>query len=238
MKGLILKKILLALLLTFFVTGISSAQKLLPIKPSVEIILKGAYGTPLSDDSFKNTYKSFPGGQLEIVANITPGFGVYGNFSADFLSAKDQTATIPEETIKQENTYMLSGTVGPRFYLNLPGSILYRLYGDLGFGIYATRPGDRIVTSTSPASVTTDRHNAYTQTGFNVGAGINIGLGPIGMANVSLKYHNLFSKSNVQVINTTTVEGTNPSVSTGPTVDLPSSSYFSIAVGLGFKIGL
>jgi hypothetical protein len=234
-----LKKILLITALLFFVTGNSFAQKLpLGLKPSIEIILKGSYSTPLSDDSFKNAYNSFPGGQLEIVGNITSAFGVYGNFSADFLSAKEPTAMIPEQTVKQENTYMLSGSIGPRFYFNLPGSILYRFYGDLGLGIYATRPGDRIITSMSPANVTTDRHNVYTQTGFNVGAGINIGLGPIGTANLTLKYHNLFSKSGVQVVNTRTVEGVNPSVTAGANVDVPSRSYFSIAVGLGFKIGL
>lgn len=238
MKGKILKKILLALVLVFFVTGASSAQKLLPIKPSIEIIFKGSLGTPLSDDNFKNTYKSFPGGQLEVVGNITSGFGVYGNFSADFLSAKDQSNI--GQTISQENTYMLSGSVGPRFYFNLPGSMLYRFFGDLGLGIYATRPGDRITTTvtTPPFTVTTDRHNVYTQTGFNVGAGMNIGLGPIGTANITLKYHNLFSKSNVQVVNTRTVEGANPSVNSSIFSDVPSSSYFSIAVGLGFKLGL
>ncbi len=232
-----MKKILLLLVFTFFITSISSAQKLLPIKPSIEIILKGALGTPLSPDSYKNHYKSFPGGQLEVVANITSGFGVYGNFSADFLSPKD--VSLIGATYSEDNTYMLSGSIGPRFYFNLPGSILYRFYGDLGLGIYATRPGDSKTTlATNPPNITTDIHNAYTQTGFNVGAGINIGLGPIGMANVSLKYHNLFSKSNVQVINTRTVEGSNPSVTAGAFEDVPSSSYFSVAVGLGFKIGL
>lgn len=233
-----MKKILLTVVLLFLVTGISSAQKLpLGLKPSIEIILKGSLGTPISDDSFKNTYKSFPGGQLEIVGNITQNFGVYGNFSADFLSAKDISAI--GATVVQENTYMLSGSLGPRFYFNLPGSILYRLYGDLGFGIYATRPGDRITTlTTNPPNITTDRHNVYTQTGFNIGVGMNVGLGPIGTANIALKYHNLMSKSNVQVINTRTVEGSNPSVNSSIFQDVPSSSYFSVAVGLGFKLGL
>ncbi|MBS1492301.1 MAG: hypothetical protein JST55_02250 [Bacteroidetes bacterium] len=233
-----MKKILFTAFLLLFVTTISSAQKLLPIKPSVEIIVKGAFGTPLSDDNFKNSFKSFPGGQLEVVGNITSSFGVYGNFSADFLSAKDQSAI--GQTITQDNTYMLSGSVGPRFYFNLPGSILYRFFGDVGFGIYATRLGDRVTTTvtTPPFTVTTDRHNVYTQTGFNIGAGINIGLGPLGLANVTLKYHNLMSKSNVQVINTRTIEGSNPSVNSNIFQDVPSSSYFSVAVGLGFKIGL
>lgn len=232
-----MKKILLITAILFFVSGISSAQKLLPIKPSIEIILKGSFGTPLSGSEFKDHYNGFPGGQLEIVANILPSFGVYGNFSADFLSPKD--VSLIGATVKEDNTYMISGSIGPRFYLNLPGSILYRFYGDLGFGIYALRPGDRVTTlSTNPATVTTDRHNAYTQTGINAGIGLNIGLGPIGTANVAFKYHNLFSKSNVQVINTRTVEGANPSVIPGTFDDVPSRGYFSIAIGLGFKIGI
>lgn len=232
-----MKKILLITALLFFITGISSAQKLLPIKPSIEIIFKGAFGSPLSGDEFKNHYGSFPGGQLEVVGNITPNFGVYGNFSADFLSPKD--VSLIGSTVKEDNTYMLSGSVGPRFYFNLPGSMLYRFFGDLGFGIYAIRPGDVTTTlTTNPPTVTTDRHNVYTQTGFNVGAGLNIGLGPIGTANVTLKYHNLMSKSNVQVINTRTVEGANPSVNSNIFQDVPSRSYFSVAVGLGFKLGL
>lgn len=219
----------------FFITGISSAQKLLPIKPSIEIILKGAYGTPLSDDAFKNHFSSFPGGQLEVVVNVTPNFGVYGNFSADFLSPKDQS--LIGATYKEDNTYMISGSVGPRYYFNLPGSILYRFFADAGLGIYATRPGDQTLTlATNPPNVTTTIHNAYTQMGFNVGAGLNIGLGPIGMANVTLKYHNLLSKSGVTVVNTKT--STTNGTTAGTPQDLPASSYFSVAVGFGFKIGI
>lgn len=230
-----MKKILFTAFLIFFVTGISSAQKLLPIKPSVEVIIKGAFGTPLSDDAFKNGYKSFPGGQLEVVANITSSFGVYGNFSADFLSAKDQS--LIGQTVKQDNTYMLSGNVGPRYYFNIPGNILFRFFADAGLGIYATRLGDKTVTTLgNPVTTETSIYNAYTQMGFNVGTGINLALGPIGTANLTLKYHNLLSKSGITVVNTKT--SNSGTVTAGTPEDIPSKSYFSVAVGLGFKIGL
>jgi hypothetical protein len=233
-----LKKTLFTLLLLFIAVNITSAQKLLPIKPSLEIMLKGGYGTPLTNDDFKNNYSSFPGGQLEVVANIMPSFGIYGNFSADFLSAKDNTLIGATRT--QETSYMLSGSLGPRFYLNIPGSILWRVYGDLGWGIYASRPGDLTITeSTNPVRTTKYIYNAYSQMGFNVGAGINIGLGPLGVANVSMKYHNLFSKSGVTAVNTMTVtSGNTTTVTQGTEGTLDSRSYFSVAVGIGFKIGI
>ncbi|MBS1516216.1 MAG: hypothetical protein JSS63_14360 [Bacteroidetes bacterium] len=233
-----MKKIIFTLLLILSVTGVSSAQKLLPIKPSLEIILKGGYGTPLSNDDFKNSFQAFPGGQLEVVANVTPSFGIYGNFSADFLTSKSQS--LLGVTTTQETTYMLSGSIGPRFYLNIPGNMLWRVYGDLGWGIYGTRPGDLTTTTvTNPAVTTKYIFNAFSQMGFNVGAGLNIGLGPIGTANVALKYHNLFSKSGVTTVNTYTVTGgSNPGVYSGTPVDLDARSYFSVAVGLGFKIGI
>lgn len=233
-----MKKTLFTFLLLFIAVNITSAQKLLPIKPSLEIMIKGGYGTPLTDDNFKNSYSSFPGGQLEVVANIMPSFGIYGNFSADFLSAKDQN--LIGATTTQETSYMLSGSLGPRFYLNIPGSILWRVYGDLGWGIYASRPGDLTTTeSTNPVRTTKSIYNAYTQMGFNIGAGINIGLGPLGVANVALKYHNIFSKSGVKAINTTTItSGNNTTVIQGTEGTIDSRSYFSVAVGLGFKIGI
>lgn len=233
-----MKKSVFTVLLLFIAVNITSAQKLLPLKPSLEIMLKGGYGTPLTDDNFKNSTKSFPGGQLEVVANVMPNVGIYGNFSADFLSAKDQTSTT--SATKQETSYMLSGSLGPRFYLNIPGSILWRVYGDLGWGMYASRPGDvTVTTSGSPVVTTTYIYNAYTQMGFNVGTGINIGLGPIGTANVAFKYHSIFSKAGVTAVNTKTVSGgTNAGVYAGTPEDLPSRSYFSVAVGIGFKIGI
>ncbi len=232
-----MKKILFATFLLLFLTGISSAQKLLPIKPSVEIFLKGTLGTPLSNDDFKDHFKSFPGGQLEVIGNITPHFGVYGNFSADFLSPKEKS--LIGATYIEDNTYIISGSVGPRYYFNLPGSILYRFFADVGLGIYATRLGDETrTTNITPASATTYTlyHNSYTQIGFNAGAGINIGLGPIGMANLTIKYHSLLKKSEVNVINSITTS--NGSVNAGEPQDVPAVSYFSIAVGLGFKLGL
>ena len=236
------------------VTSASNAQKLLPFIPSITIAIKGgismplsggtytSVGTPLTYEggSFKDYFGAFPGAELDASVNLTSSFGIFGNFSADFLTPKDARVGLPGATYTQSNATQLSGSVGPRFYINLPGSLFYKFYTEAGVGIYSLKYGDEKIAFAN--SLTTDNfsYSAASQMGFNLGAGLNISAGTKTFVNISIKYHNILKKSNVSFSETWT-HNTGPGnevVILNTTYDIAERSYIQIAAGIGFNFGL
>jgi opacity protein-like surface antigen len=233
------KKTIFTFLLVMIFCGAAQAQI---FKPSVNVIVRGNYSLWLSDSTWKNEYKEFPGVQLEAVVNLTSMWGISGTFAADFISAKDRTLTIPGATFTQESSSQIAGYLGPRYYINLPGNKMVKIYIDAAAGLYSFKPGTfKMTETTNPPRITTISFNSVSQFGFNAGAGVNIGLGPSMFANLMVKYHNVLKKTDVVFREKITVEqqGTTTTTTINSTPeDIPARSYFQFGIGLGFTFGM
>jgi hypothetical protein len=234
-----MKKIIYTFLLLSSFAGTLNAQT---FKPSVNVIARGNYSFWLSDSGWKNAFESFPGFQIEAAVNLNSNWGIYGTFSGDFIPFKEGRVVIPGSTVTRTSTNQFAGYVGPRYYINIPGNNLLRVYVDAGAGLYSFKPGTFTITEPlNPPKVTTIGFNSLSQFGLNAGAGLNINLGPIMFANVMVKYHNILKKTGVVFTQTTTVmQG---SSTTTESVNLPSEtvhgrSYFQIGAGIGFTFGM
>jgi len=222
----------------FLVTGLSNAQ-IMPFKPSLQVLVKGSYSTPLSHQDFKDFTSGFPGVQLELAYDINSCWGIYGNFSADFVTAKD-AATPPQgvTNYKRAASTQLSGYVGPRYYFNLPSSPLWKIYADAGIGLYSLKPGDETATSvTLPTVNYTATTSSFSQMGANLGAGANVVVGSRMVLTFGAKYHFLFKKTGATVTSTLS-DGTTTQTSEDPNFTVAERSYLQFAAGIGFRLGM
>lgn len=235
-----MKKIIYTLLLLIIFAGTANAQK---IKPSINAIFRGNYSLWLSDSSWKDVYKSFPGFQAEIAFNVNSTWGIVGTFAADFIPEKEGTISGSGETFTRQSSSQIAGYLGPRYYINLPQNKKMRIYIDAAGGIYSFKPGTYKLTdnNTTPPTVSTLSFSSYSQFGFNAGAGVNVNLGPTVFANFMVKYHNVLKKSGVVFREKLTI--TQGSTTVSETVnstpeDIPGRSFFQFGVGLGFSFGM
>jgi opacity protein-like surface antigen len=234
-----MKKTLYTLLLLVIFAGTANAQI---FKPSVNVIVRGTYSLWLSDSTWKDAYKEFPGVQLEAAVNLSSMWGITGTFSGDFIPAKEGTVTIPGATFTQESSPQLAGYVGPRYYINIPGNNMIKIYIDAAAGLYSFKPGTiKITETTNPPRVTTISFNSVSQFGFNAGAGLNVSLGPSMFANFMIKYHNVLKKTGVvfrEKITVTQGSTTISETTSLPPEDISARSYFQFGIGLGFSFGM
>lgn len=247
-----MKKLIFISISIFIINGFANAQRILQFKPSISIALKGGLSVPLSGGtytsvgtpityeggSFKDYFGAFPGAQLDAAINLTSSFGIFGNFSADFLTPKEARVGLSGGMYTQSNATQLSGSIGPRVYFNIPGNIFYKFYTEAGVGIYSVKYGDEKITFAN--SQDNFSYSAASQMGFNLGAGLNITSGPTSFINVSIKYHNVLKKSNVVFAETWThnTGSQNELVILDTTYDLAERSYIQISAGIGFNFGL
>ena len=227
-----MKKIIGVIFFVILSANLSSAQIL---KPSLQIAVKGAYSSVLSHYEIKDEVSGIPGIQLEATYNINSQWGIYGNFGADFISAKNSTGRIDATTTyEQKTSTQLSGYGGPRFYFNIPMSPT-KIFVDAGVGIYSTKLGDQNFTSTTtdPATTITASYSYVSQWGTNLGAGVNIAAGTNMIINLGAKYHFIFKNSDETVTRTLSTGTSN-----NFTGDIPEHSYIQFAAGIGFRFGL
>ena len=232
-----MKKIIYVFLFLFIASGITEAQtsKIVktPFTPSFQVLIKGAYSIPLSHQDFKDFTSGFPGAQLELAYDFNPCWGVYGNFSLDFIGAKDSIPT--SGTYSRSVSTQLSGYVGPRYYINLRSAPLWKIYVDAGIGIYSLKPGDETQTLTSTPGVTyTTTTTSLSQMGTNLGAGANVVVGSRMILTFGAKYHFLFKKTDSDV--TYTVSNGTTSLPLTGKADVAERSYLQFNLGIGFRL--
>ena len=232
LKGDNLKKIMCAISAIILFANISYGQ--LPVKPSLQVAVKGAYSSMLSHYEITDEVSGFPGVQLELTVDLNSQWGIYGNFGADFISLKNSTIVDGTTTYELKTSTQLSGYVGPRYYVNIPMSPT-KIYFDAGVGIYSTKLGDLSATTstTNPPTTITASFSSVSQWGTNLGAGVNLAAGPNLNISLGAKYHFIFKKDNVEVTRT---------LSTGTSVtgtgNAPEHSYIQFAAGVGYRFGL
>lgn len=235
-----MKKIIYAFLFLFIASGITQAQSTkivkTPFTPSFQILVKGAYSVPLSHQDFKDFTSGFPGAQLELAYDFNPCWGVYGNFSADFVTAKDPV-TPPQgvTNYKQASSTQLSGYVGPRYYINLRSAPLWKIFVDAGVGIYSVKPGDITATDVQTPSVNyTLTTSSNSQMGTNLGAGANVVVGSRMVVTFGAKYHFLFKKTGATLTRTLS-DGTTTTSDTDSNYTVAERSYLQFNAGIGFR---
>lgn len=234
-----MKKLIYLFVLLFIVTGLTQAQtsKVIntPWKPSLQVLVKGAYSVPLSHQEFKDATSGFPGAELELAYDFNPCWGVYGNFSADFITAKDPVSPPSGVTnYKQASSTQLSGYVGPRYYINMRSAPLWKIYLDAGIGIYSLKPGDQTATDAVTPSINyTATTSGNSQIGTNLGAGANVVVGSKMVVTFGARYHFLMKKTGATVTETLS-DGTTTSTDT-KTVDISERSYLQFNAGVGFR---
>jgi len=238
-----MKKIIILIVFFLSVSSFSYGQK--SFKPNLDVTLKGGYSVWLSDASFKDYYKAFPNVQLDLAYNIKPQFAIYATIGGDFIAPKERTFSIPGYSATESNTNVISAYVGPRYFLGA-GSSKAKFYVDAGLGMYAIKFGDYKVTrTTNPPETIEYSFKSIAQFGFNIGTGANVELSKSAFFNFSVKYHNVPKRSNVtlreKATSTTTVNGVTTTTNL-PTelypVDISGRSYFQIALGFGYRLGL
>lgn len=228
-----MKKIIYFFSVLIMFAGTANAQI---FTPSIDLTLRGNYSFLLSDSLWKRDFKSFPGVQLDAVVNLTSSWGIAGTFGADFITAKERS--VPGETFTQEASSQLSGYIGPRYYINLPGNQLVKIYIDAAAGLYSFKGGNaKLTETTNPPAVTTATYHSVSQFGFNAGAGLNVSLGPKMFANFMVKYHNIPKKTDALYLNQVTFPNGTVVTNTG-TETIPSRSYIQLGVGIGFNFGM
>ncbi|MBS1492305.1 MAG: outer membrane beta-barrel protein [Bacteroidetes bacterium] len=232
-----MKKIIYVFIFMLMITGLSQAQtsKIVktPFTPTFQVIVKGAYSVPLSHQDFKDFTSGFPGAQLELAYDFNPCWAVYGNFSADFISAKDFPVTTGGVTSDLKTSTQLSGSIGPRYYFNLRSAPLWKIYTDVGVGIYSVKRGDN--TETSSQGTVTVTQDAFSQVGLNLGAGANVVVGSKMVVTMGAKYHFIMKKSAYSQTGTIS-DGTTSLPYNSPAADVPERSYLQFSLGLGFRL--
>ncbi len=238
-----MKRILLIAALLFFVTAFTQAQttKIVksPFTPSFQVMVKGAYSIPLSHyDDFQESYKGFPGVQAELIYDFHPCWGVYGNFSADFLSYKDTigSGTFPGGSYSRSSSTQLSGYIGPRYYINLRSAPLWKILIDAGVGMYSLKAGESTLTNTTTGVSAVTTNDSYSQLGVNLGAGANVVVSRRMVINFGAKYHFIFKKTDATVTSTTTFSNGLPTSTFTGTADLSERSYIQFSLGIGFRL--
>lgn len=232
-----MKKIIYVFLFLFIAAGITQAQttKIVktPFTPTFQILVKGAYSVPLSHQDFKDFTGGFPGVQLELAYDFNPCWAVYGNFSADFISAKNFPVTNGAVTSDLKTSTQLSGSIGPRYYFNLRSAPLWKIYADAGLGIYSFKQGDN--TETSSLGTVTFTQDAVSQFGLNLGTGANVVVGSKMVVTFGAKYHFIMKKSD-HVYTGTVTSGSSTLPYTSPAETVPERSYLQFNVGIGFRL--
>jgi len=242
-----MKKIFYIFVLLLCITSVSNAQKLLPFSPSLQLLIKGGYSTPLSGGTYSNSienggnfadyFKAFPGGQIEAVVNLSSSFGIYGNASYDIIAPKEQRGGVP---YSEDNAAQFSLYAGPRYYYDIP-LMPVSIYTDVGLGIYSIKYGDYQQTLAGNPTVTDNfKYSSVTQFGFSAGAGVNISTSPFTILNFSVKYHNVLKKTGVTFVesHTQTVNGVSSTTSTSNPYDIAERGYVQFSLGFGVKLGM
>jgi outer membrane protein W len=227
-----LKKIICSIAVLILFANISYGQ--IPVKPSLQVAVKGAYSSMLSHYEISEEVSGFPGVQLELTVDLNSQWGIYGNFGADFISLKNSTRVDGTTTYELKTSTQLSGYMGPRYYVNIPMSPT-KVYFDAGLGIYSTKLGDLTGTTstTNPPTTITASFSSVSQWGTNLGAGVNLAAGSNVNISLGAKYHFIFKSDDTQVTRTIST-GTSSTL----TVDAPEHSYIQFAAGIGYRFGL
>ena len=228
-----MKRIIGILVFTFMLAGLADAQV---YRPWWNVLVKGSVGFPTSDSAFTDGAGTFPGVQLELAYNFHRNWGVYGNFSADFIPAKTSTITLPGSTSEIKSSKQFSGYVGPRFYFPMDSKNLM-VYADLGIGIYSFSQGNVVTTNTANGTTQTAEFSSISQMGLNGGAGLNVTVSPSMFLNFGAKYHSIFSKSGISVTRTLTYSNGAPTETETFTGNATSRGYFQLTAGVGFVFG-
>ncbi len=226
-----MKKLIFIIPIILLLTNITYAQ--LPVKPSLQIGLKGAYSLPLSHQEYKDYTSGYPGVQLEAVYDINSQWGIYGNFSADFITAKNSSQTSGTITGEQYTSTRLIGFVGPRYYV--PATPMIKVFFDAGIGLYALTLGDQKFTNngTNPPTSFTYSYTSVSQTGLNLGTGVNISAGSNMVVTFGAKYHFILKKTDASLTQTSST-----GISREITGDIPEQSYLQLSAGIGYRFGL
>lgn len=219
-----MKKVIAIFAFLFAITSVTYAQ--IPFKPTLQVMVKGSYGVPTGHPDFKDNAKSFPGIQLELAYDLNSTWGIYGNFTADFIESK--SSPIPNTTAATSHQYI--GYVGPKYYILLPSNPFIKLYTDAGVGIYSSTIGD-VTANTGNSSLT--NISSITQTGVNLGFGGNFTAGTNMFITAGIKYHYIIKKDDTSISATFNNNGTSTVLS--GTTNIPERSYIQFALGLGFK---
>lgn len=234
-----MKKAFCIFLFLILFAGIANAQI---FKPSIDLTVRGNYSFWLSDSGWKNAFKSFPGFQVEAAVNLNSNWGIAGIFTGDFIPFKDGYVVIPGSTVTRTSTNQFAGYIGPRYYINIPGNNIFKIYIDAAAGLYSFTPGTfKITDSSIPPKVTEISFNSLSQFGLNAGAGLNFSLGPSMFANVMIKYHNILKKTGAVFTQTTKI--TQGGSTTTESINLPAEtvhtrSYLQFGIGLGYTFGM
>jgi opacity protein-like surface antigen len=239
-----MKKIIFTLVLLFAVSSFSQAQKY--FKPGADLVIRGTYAAWLSTASYKDYYKAFPSGQIELAYNVSPQFTVYGTADVSIIAPKDKSFSIPGYSATESNSVGFNFYAGPRYNILIPGNKKMNLYLDAGLGLYTLKFGDYKETqSTNPPATINYSYRSIAQFGFNFGAGVNVDLNKSTFFNLNVKYHNVPKKSNVTLKETatmtTTQNGTTTTTNLGSEltpVDVPARSTFQFGIGIGFRFGM
>lgn len=231
-----MKKIIYVFLFLFLASGLTQAQTSkvvkVPFTPTFQVLVKGAYSVPLSHQEFKDFTSGFPGAQLELAYDFNPCWAVYGNFSADFVGNKNSPETSGTSTIEQKTSTQLIGYIGPRYYFNLRSAPLWKIYTDLGVGIYSSKAGD--IVGTDPSGTTTLSQTSVSQVGLNLGAGANVVVGSRMVVTFGAKYHFVTKKDNTEITYTFTQPNGTTNTGTLP-YNAAERSYLQFNAGVGFR---
>ena len=231
-----MKKIYVVIALLLMMAGVSQAQttKIVksPFTPSFQVLVKGAYSVPLSHQDFKDFTSGFPGAQLEVAYDFNPSWGVYGNFSADFISEKDPVGLPAGSTYSRKASTQLGYYVGPRYYINMRSAPLWKIFVDAGIGMYSLKLGD--ATETTGGVTYTTTTTSFSQMGSNLGAGANVVVGSKMVVTFGAKYHFLFKKTGADI--TTTFSDGTTTLTVPGTVDVAERSFLQFSVGVGFRL--
>lgn len=238
-----MKKFLALLLLLVLAVGVSQAdaqtRRPIKMKPYFMASIYGGIGFPLSDtvNSVNSTrlinnteLNAMPSIGIDLAYHFVPNFAIYGDFTYNFLSVKDEPA---DQTSSGRS--LLEAYVGPRFFFGMANAKV-RPFVELGLGMYVTNPGKTEYTGTFAR---TEEVSGITQFGINGGAGIYANLSDRLNLFARVKYHQILSKSDAKVDVTTsgsnnTVIFPNGTESVGP-IDIESAGYLGINLGFGLK---
>lgn len=226
-----MKKIIL--LIVFCLTFVNHAFTQQKSPNSLDITLQGAFSFPVSD-SMKKVLNSFPGIHAEANLNMNKNFSVFLGFDYDFITFKQEfvNTLIGTGDKQMEGSKQIAIYIGPKYFFHKSKNEDFRSNVSLGAGFYHSSLGDYTLKTQSQNQTITSTYitSSTSQTGINLGVGMDYDLDENFLFVAGVKIHRVFGKDNVTL--TTTINGRGYAFTT----NLQAYSYFTIGVGFGYRI--
>lgn len=224
------KIILLVVLYLTFVNHAFTQQK---SPSSLDITLHGAFSFPISD-SMKQVLKSFPGMHAEANLNMNKNFSVFLSFDYDFITFKQEFVNTLIGTGQKEmaGSKQIAVYIGPKYYFHKSKNEDFRTNISLGAGFYHSSLGDYTIKTTSQSQTVSSTYvtSSTSQSGINLGVGMDYNLDENFLFVAGVKIHRVFGKDKVAL--TSTINGRGYAFTT----DLQAYTYFTIGAGFGYRI--